>query len=360
VSDADLTDSLADRLRAATADRKPVRIVGGDTKRFYGRKILPEVSGINLVNLGVAGHRGILRYDPAELVVTARGGTPLADIEAALSEKDQHLPFEPPSFGPDATLGGTVAAGIAGPARHASGPVRDYLLGTRMLTGDGRVLRFGGEVMKNVAGYDVSRLMAGSLGILGVLLDVSIKVLPRAPASRTLEIAVDQGDALRRMQALVRTGLPVTASAWLNGHWYVRVEGSPRSLDDAAAHIGGSEVYHDAGFWRGLREQTAPFFGNAARLWRAHVPAHVPPLAVNAPACIEWNGMQRWYADVDAEPLHSLVEAAGGHVTCFRGAPAETEVFAPLAPAVLLLHRSLKAVFDPAGILNPGRMYAGL
>jgi glycolate oxidase FAD binding subunit len=261
-----------------------------------------------------------------------------------------------------ATIGGTVATGLAGPSRPAAGPVRDYILGARVITGDGRALRFGGEVMKNVAGYDISRLMAGSLGILGVLRDVSIKVLPRAPSTRTVELEMNQAEALVRMQRLARTGLPVTASAWLNGHWYVRLEGSPQALNAAAAQIGGRAVYLDAGFWHGLREQTAPFFANASHLWRVTVPAHTPPLDVDFPSCIEWNGVQRWYGNVDDEQLKDAAAAVGGHVTHFRGALAtETEeVFAALPAALMRLHKSLKAVFDPAGVLNPGRMYRDL
>ena len=234
--------ALVDQLRAASADRACLRIVGGDTKRFYGRAVTGTM-------LSVAGHTGIVSYDPAELVITARAGTLLAEIEDALAAKGQHLPFEPPAFGAAATIGGTVAAGLTGPSRHTAGPMRDFVLGTRVLTGDGRVLHFGGEVMKNVAGYDVSRLMAGSLGILGVLRDVSLKVLPRTPATRTLELAIDQAEALRRMQQLARTDLPATASAWLNGHWYVRLEGSLQALNSAAAQVGGQVVYLDAGFW---------------------------------------------------------------------------------------------------------------
>ncbi len=354
MADLDRTVELSECLRAATADRSPVEIVGGGTKAFYGRTTRASR------RCPVDGHRGILHYDPAELVLTARGGTPLAEVEAALAAKGQHLPFEPPHFGAGATLGGTVAAGLAGPARMAAGPVRDYVLGTRVLTGDGRVLKFGGEVMKNVAGYDVARLMAGSLGLLGVLLDVSLKVLPSAPARRTLVVEASQAEALVRMGALARTGMPVTASAWLADRWYVRLDGSPPALDAAARPIGGASLQDDLSFWQGLREQTCDFFTNARVLWRVTLPAHTPPLAVQAPALIEWNGVQRWYADVDADALRTAAAAARGHLTCFRGAPAESEVFAPLTPALLQLHRRLKAVFDPAGILNPGRMYAGL
>jgi FAD/FMN-containing dehydrogenase len=352
---ADLTLALVDQLRAASADRTPLRIVGGDTKRFYGRPVHGSV-------LSLAGHTGIVSYDPAELVITARAGTLLAEIEEALAAKGQHLPFEPPAFGAAATIGGTVAAGLAGPARLSAGPLRDYVLGTRVLSGDGRVLRFGGEVMKNVAGYDLSRLMAGSLGILGVLRDVSIKVLPRAPSTRTLELAMGQAEALQRMQQLAGTGMPVTASAWLNGHWYVRLEGSPQALRAAAAQIGGSVVYLDAGLWQGLREQTAPFFANASHLWRVTVPAHTPPLDVDFASCVEWNGVQRWYGNVDDEQLKAAAAAVGGHVTHFRGALATEaeEVFAALPAALMRLHKSLKTVFDPAGVLNPGRMYRDL
>jgi glycolate oxidase FAD binding subunit len=352
---ADLTLALVDQLRAANADRTPLRIVGGDTKRFYGRPVHGSV-------LPLAGHTGIVNYDPAELVITARAGTLLTEIEEALAARGQHLPFEPPAFGAAATIGGTVAAGLAGPARLSAGPLRDYVLGTRVLAGDGRVLRFGGEVMKNVAGYDLSRLMAGSLGILGVLRDVSIKVLPRAPSTRTLELAMGQAEALQRMQQLAGSGMPVTASAWLNGHWYVRLEGSPQALRAAAAQIGGSVVYLDAGLWQGLREQTAPFFANASHLWRVTVPAHTPPLGVEFASCVEWNGVQRWYGNVDHEQLQAAAAAVGGHVTHFRGALAtETEdVFAALPSALMRLHKSLKSVFDPAGVLNPGRMYRDL
>ncbi len=354
MADHDLTDELSERLRAASAARTPLRVVGGGTKSFYGR------GGDAAAPCRVDGHRGILHYDPAELVVTARAGTPLTELEAALAARGQHLPFEPPHFGAGATLGGMVASGLAGPARHAAGPVRDYVLGARILAGDGRVLKFGGEVMKNVAGYDVARLMAGSLGILGVLLDVSLKVLPCAPGRRTLVLELPQAEALQRMATLARTGLPVTGSAWLDGRWHLRLDGSPPALEAAAGQIGGRALPDDHAFWRSLREHDGGFFAAAPVLWRVNLPASTPPLAIEAPACVEWNGAQRWYGDVDAGRLQALAAAAGGHVTCFRGAPAGAEVFAPLAPALLSLHRRLKAVFDPAGILNPGRMYAGL
>ena len=355
--DGDRTDPLVERVRAATASRTPLRIVGGDTKRFYGRAVEAE-------RLEVAGHRGVLHYDPAELVVTARGGTRLADIERLLLRHGQRLPFEPPAFGEAGTLGGTVAAGLAGPARFARGPVRDFVLGARLLTGDGRVLRFGGEVMKNVAGYDVSRLMAGSLGVLGVMLDVSLKVLPVASGSRTVRRTVDATTAVSDLAAAVQRGVPVTASHWHGGELHVRLEGSERALDDLAPLVEGETVAPEAAhaWWTAVREQQLEHFRQPGRLWRLHVPVDAPlaPFERHESFAFEWNGAQRWVSGLDAEAAYALARECAGHATCFRGAEPADEVFAPLPAALLGLHRRVKQVFDPAGILNPGRLYAAL
>jgi glycolate oxidase FAD binding subunit len=351
--DRDATTTLVDQVREASARRAPLRIVGGDTKRFYGRAIDGQA-------LETRGHRGILRHDPAELVLTARSGTPLAEIEAALASKGQRLPFEPPHFGPDATLGGTVACGLAGPARAWSGPLRDFVLGVRVLTGDGRVLRFGGEVMKNVAGYDVSRLMAGSLGILGVLLDVSLKVLPRPPAERTLAFEMDETTALARLAEIARSALPLSAGSWVDGRACLRFDGSDATLDEIQRRLGGEVVADGGGFWASLREQTHPFFGGARPLWRCAVPPLTPPLPLDGAPLIEWNGLQRWYCCPPDSAAFDAVAAVDGHATLFRRAADAAEVFPPLPAALLRLHRALKREFDPAGVLNPGRMYAGL
>ena len=353
MTDRDCTSGLAAQVQAATRARTPLRIVGGDTKRFLGR----EVTG---AALEVACHRGILRHDPAELVLTARGGTPLAEIEACLAAHGQRLPFEPPHFGAGATLGGTVACGLGGPARAWSGPLRDYVLGVRVLTGDGRVLRFGGEVMKNVAGYDVARLMAGSFGALGVLLDVSFKVLPAPPASRTLARDCDETTALARLAELWRGALPLTGGAWADGRMYLRFEGSPATLDEVGRRLGGEVVADAHAFWAGLREQTHPFFTGDAPLWRCTLPPLAPPIDAGSAPLIEWNGQQRWYRGPAGASMFELAAAAGGHATLFRHAPPGAAVFAALAPPLLRLHQGLKRVFDPAGVLNPGRMYAEL
>ena len=351
--DRDSTEALVAQVREATARGTPLRIVGGDTKRFYGRSVTGAL-------LETRGHSGIVSHDPAELVLTARGGTPLAEVEAQLASNGQRLPFEPPHFGAGATLGGAVACGLAGPARAWAGALRDYVLGARVLTGDGRVLRFGGEVMKNVAGYDVARLMAGSLGILGVLLDVSLKVLPRPAAERTLALEVGQAGALERFAALGRSALPLSAGSWVGGRLYLRFEGCDATLESVERRVGGEAVPDADAFWASLREQTHPFFAGELPLWRCTVPALAPPLPLDGGPLMEWNGLQRWYRCAPDTSPCAEAAAAGGHATFFRHRPDDADAFAPLAPAVMRLHRDLKRVFDPAGILNPGRLYADL
>jgi glycolate oxidase FAD binding subunit len=356
----DQADRLVEQVRAAGRRRAPLRIVGGDSKRFYGRPVDGEP-------LEVAGHRGVVRYDPAELVLTARCGTPLAEVEALLAQHGQRLPFEPPAFGAGATLGGTIAAGIAGPSRAARGPVRDYVLGVRLLTGDGRLLRFGGEVMKNVAGFDVARMLAGSLGILGVLLEVSLKVLPLPAGTLTLRQSLDARAAVDHLSALARRGVPLSGSFWSEGELLVRVEGAAAGFDETAAQVGGATVpaAEAAGLWHAVREQSHPWFARASRpLWRLAVPQTAAALAplCREPAALEWNGRQAWLTGVDRRTVEHLARPAGAHVTLFRRGESDAgaEVFAPLAPALLELHRAVKRVFDPASILNPGRMYEGL
>jgi glycolate oxidase FAD binding subunit len=351
--DRDDTEALVAQVTDATARGTPLRVTGGDTKRFFGRTVSGEP-------LSVQAHRGILRHDPAELVITARAGTPLDEIESQLEAAGQRLPFEPPHFGRPATIGGTIAAGLAGPARAWSGPARDYVLGAVVLAGDGRVLRFGGEVMKNVAGYDLARVMAGSLGILGVLLEVSLKVLPRAAAERTLALDMDERAALERLGALAGSALPLTAGSWIDGRLYLRFEGSAKTLASVTARVGGELLDDGASFWTSLREQSHGYFAGPDALWRITLPPAAAVMALGGPVLLEWNGQQRWCrAGADA-PLHEAAANAGGHATLFRNAPRDCEVFAPLAGPLLRVHRELKRVFDPAGILNPGRMYAEL
>jgi glycolate oxidase FAD binding subunit len=352
MSDRDATVELVERVRDASERRVALRIVGGDTKRFLGREVAGEA-------LDVAAHRGIVSYDPAELVITARAGTPLAVVLSELAAHGQRLAFEPPAFGPAATIGGTVACGLGGPARAFAGPLRDYVLGVRVLTGDGRVLRFGGEVMKNVAGYDVARTMAGAFGTLGVLLDVSFKVLPAPPAARTLALALDAPAALVELERLARTALPLTASAWTAGNLFLRFEGSPRTLDEVQARIGGDVVADAAAPWFAIREHAHPFFVGDAPLWRLHLPADAPPDLLPVEPLIEWNGTQRWCA-LESDSVFATARDAGGYATLFRSPGPRDAVFAEPSAPLRRLHGALKRIFDPAGILNPGRMYPDL
>ncbi len=348
--DHDTTPELIERVRDATATGTPLRVVGGDTKRFLGRALAGT-------ELHTNGHAGIVSYDPAELVITARAGTPLREVEAALAAQRQRLPFEPPSFGESATVGGTVACGLAGPSRIAFGPLRDHVLGVRVLTGDGRVLRFGGEVMKNVAGYDVARTMVGAFGTLGVLLDVSLKVLPCPPASRTLSLERNAEEALVELGRLAATAMPLTASCWCAGSLSLRFEGTGRTLDDVQRRVGGAPVEDGAELWRSIREHAHPFFASQLPLWRLHVPAAASAISMRGEPLIEWNGLQRWYA-VESTAVFDVASVAGGHAMLFRHGGVADAVFARPAEALMRLHGSLKRIFDPAGILNAGRMYA--
>lgn len=350
-----LVAEFADRIRTAAAAKRPLRLRGGGSKDFYGGELAGEV-------LDARAHAGIVSYEPTELVVTARCGTPLAELEAALAEKGQMLAFEPPHFGAGATLGGCVAAGLSGPRRATAGSLRDFVLGARILDGAGRELAFGGQVMKNVAGYDISRLLAGSLGTLGLILEVSLKVLPRPPAELTLRLELDEEQALERMNRWSGQYLPVSATAWYGGRLSVRLSGAPSALRAAASGMGGERIEGGEAqrFWADIREQRDAFFGGEMPLWRLSLPSHAPCVALAGKQLIEWGGALRWLVtDADAGALRAAAEQAGGHATRFRGGERR-DAFAPLAPALARLHRELKKAFDPAGILNPGRLYPEL
>lgn len=354
-----LIDQLSAAIRAATERKSPLQIRGGGTKDFYGN----PVSGQHHDSLDVTACSGVIDYEPAELVVTAGAGTRLADLEAALNQNGQMLAFEPPHFGPAATLGGCVATGLSGPRRASAGAARDFVLGVRMLDGRGNDLRFGGQVMKNVAGYDVSRLMVGSMGTLGVLTEVSLKVLPLPPAELTLRMQLTEADAIEKMNGWAGKPLPVSATCYYAGELMVRLSGAEVAIRAAQAKIGGEEIREGKEFWRAVQEQTHGFFQQAKSLWRLSISSTTPPLALPGPQLIEWNGALRWFVSddsVDAESIRATAKNAGGHATLFRCYQPCASVFHPLAPNMMMLHRLLKQQFDPAGILNPGRLYPDL
>jgi glycolate oxidase FAD binding subunit len=353
----DQTEHLQQQVRRAAATVAPLAIRGGGTKTNFGR----IATG---ASLEVGEHRGIAGYQPKELVITARAGTRLADLEAILAERGQMLPFEPPHFGEDATIGGTIACGLSGPARATAGAARDFVLGVRLLNGRGEVLRFGGEVMKNVAGYDISRLMAGALGTLGVLLEISLKVLPIPAATRTLALEADAASAIARMAQWAGTPLPISATCWEGGRLHVRLSGAAQGVAEAAARIGGEPLAEATAtaLWRDrLREQGHEFFAGEGPLWRLSVPPAAPPIELPGKQLFEWGGAQRWLrSPASAESIRAAATAARGHATLFRGGDRSGAVFQPLAPPLLALHQRLKQAFDPAGILNPGRLYPNL
>jgi glycolate dehydrogenase FAD-binding subunit len=351
--------ALREAVCEAAAKRTPLRIRAGGTKDFYGNVTTGSV-------LDPRGYSGIIDYEPSELVVTARAGTPLSELESALAECDQMLAFEPPHFGSTATLGGCIAAGLAGPRRTAYGPcyggVRDFVLGARMMDGRGEVLTFGGSVMKNVAGYDLARLLVGSLGVLGVILEVSVKVLPQPAAQLTLSFELGQQASLDRLNAWAGQPLPLSASVWQEGVLSVRLSGSGAAVTDARGRLGGElmEASSADGFWIAIREQTQPFFAGSQALWRVCVPSTTPSLDLRGNQLIEWGGALRWLRTSQAAgEVRAAAQQRGGHATLFRGEPAG-EVFTPLPAPLMTIHKRLKAHFDPAGIFNPGRLYREL
>jgi glycolate oxidase FAD binding subunit len=355
-----IVQRLAETLRVAAANKTPLRIVGGGTKDFYGN---PTAGAA----FSTGAYRGVIDYEPTELVITARAGTPLIEIETALREKNQMLAFEPPHFGQGTTLGGCIAAGLSGPRRAYAGAVRDLVLGVRMLDGKGTDLRFGGQVMKNVAGYDVSRLMAGSMGTLGVILEGSIKTLPLPAVEMTLQQQQSEADAIRLMNTWAGQPLPISATAWRGGTLGIRLSGAPSAVEAARQKLGGEVIdpAQAATFWQGIRDHTDTCFSNNRHLalWRLSVNSTTPAIALPGTQLIEWSGALRWFhTDASMEAVRNAATTAGGHATRFRGNGSDqaTGVFHPLSPALAAIHRKLKKTFDPAGILNPGRLYADL
>jgi len=370
----DLSNGLQQTVQAAYQSKTPLNIIGGNSKSWYGRTAVGSP-------LHVSDHSGIIHYQPSELMITARAGTPLTEIADTLDEHRQRLPFDPPHFGEHATIGGTVACNFSGPRRPYAGSCRDFMLGCRIINGKGEVMRFGGEVMKNVAGFDVTRLMAGSLGTLGLLLDISLKVLPHRLAEQTLTLDADFPAAIEIMNQWAATPLPVTAMAADGKRIYFRICGTPSAVEKSRQQINGDLFEDGWSFWKALREHTLAYFDDPRPLWRFSVPqaaAHIQTEAIDEQDWfIGWGGAQRWLrSDLPFDAIQKLAHNAGGTASLFRDKNSdknrnensdgsshgnqEGEVFAPLAPALMQLHRRVKHAFDPANILNPGRMYREL
>ena len=351
--------AIRDQIREASASQSPLAITGGATKAFYGEPLQGAP-------LDIRPYRGIISYEPTELVITARAGTPLAEIDEVLAGHGQWLACEPPVFSPGGTVGGMVAAGLSGPGRASLGAVRDYVLGAKMIDAHGQWLAFGGQVMKNVAGYDVSRLLCGSLGVLGVIAEVSLKVLPVPAQSSSWTFEVDATTAVRRFNELAGRPLPITACAWVDGRASIRLAGAAPAVAAAEAllrdEVGAEPM--DPAFWSALRDHTlptlAPELAPGEALWRLSLPSSTAPLSLPGRWLIEWGGALRWLrTDASAEAVRAAARAAGGSAMRFRG-QGDEPVFDPLPDVLAKVHRRLKREFDPRGVFNPGRLIPGL
>lgn len=341
-TDTDISRSLAEAVQAAAAARTPLAIRGGGSKARY-------TATLRGTPLNVTGHRGVVNYEPTELVITARAGTPLDVIEAALSEHNQMLGFEPPHFGPAATLGGTIACGFSGPRRPYAGSARDFVLGTRIINGRGEILKFGGQVMKNVAGYDLSRLMVGSFGTLGAILEVSLKVLPKPAREITLLFEVSIAEAIDRMATWTAQPVPLSAAAHHGKSLYMRLSGSESAVQSARTKLGGELLETGAAFWEDLREHRLAFFADPRPLWRLSVPPASAPIALPGEWLIDWGGAQRWLkTDAPAAQIESAAAGCGG-----SGRPFGSEVVSATRSGTLwTLNTAIRHALDPTGLFN--------
>ncbi len=348
----DLTHSLQHQVQQAFQLQTPLQIISGGTKDFYGRLPYGEP-------LSVASHRGIIDYYPSELVLTARAGTPLTEINALLAEQGQMLAFEPPLHGPKTTLGGVVACGFSGVNRPFGGSVRDALLGCSLLDGQGRLIQAGGQVIKNVAGFDISRLMVGAAGTLGVLLQLSLKVVPQPEMQLTCRLQISETEALQQMLGLARQGFPLSGLVYDGDYLSVRLAGIESAVRAAQAKLGGDVLTLAAAtvFWQNWNHQQNDFF-NAEEYWRLSVPPATPVLDIEGRFLYDWGGALRWYQTQESpDRLFALAEKVGGHAVRFRTQQRDQVLFQPLSEGLLGLNRKIKTLFDPVGILNRHRLY---
>jgi glycolate oxidase FAD binding subunit len=346
----DLSEDIRQQVRQAAATGTALRIVGSDSKAFYGGDCQATTQ------LSMAGHCGIIDYEPSELVVTARSGTPLSNITSLLAQHRQMLAFEPPSFSEQATLGGTLACGFSGPRRPFVGSARDFMLGCRIINGEGEMLNFGGRVMKNVAGFDVSRLMVGALGSLGVLLDVSLRVLPIPESELTLAYTLSVSEALTQMSALSARPWPLSALAYDGEQLRVRLSGAQAAVQAAARQLGGDLDAQGECFWQDLREQRLAYFHQPGNLWRISMAPASASLALSGAWMLDWGGALRWLkTEEPAEAIHAAAAKVGGYAVCFRG-DNKTD-WIRLDPALMALQQKVRAAFDPLILFNPGRLH---
>ncbi|MCP4121602.1 MAG: glycolate oxidase subunit GlcE [Bacteroidetes bacterium] len=349
----DISQQLIDQVKTAYESKSSLVIKGGGSKQqCCGRTIQGE-------SLLTSEHSGIVNYSPIELVITALSGTSLEELNHELDKNNQQLSFEPPGFGEKGTIGGTVACNLSGAARPWSGSIRDLLLGVRLINGKGEHLTFGGQVMKNVAGYDVTRLQAGALGCLGVLTEISLKIMPKPKDSITIIQEMSESEALLKMQQLASQPKPLSGLAWYDQKLYIRLSGESKTIQKTAQIWGGEQLAEATSFWRALNEQSLAFFQLDAHLWRFSIGPTAKSLVADTETIVDWAGSQRWVlGDYDPQQLHKIAKDAGGHVSLFSGGDRTAEVRQPLSDIERRLQKRMKDAFDPHGILNPGRLYS--
>lgn len=348
----DHIQSLCETVTAANQQQQPLQIHGGKSKIFYGNNInAREVSTTNL--------NGIIEYQASELYITAYAGTPLKEIEKVLATQDQMLSFEPPHYANTATIGGTVACGLSGPRRPYADAIRDCILGTNIINGKGEHLSFGGKVMKNVAGYDVSRLMCGAFGTLGLLTQVTMKVLPKPKAEITIKFEYSEQEAIKQIQTWLTSLIPISATYYENNQLWIRVSGLDDTVTNVQKNIGGEIISSSNAFWDSIKDHQTDFFKDSSPLYRCIIPQNSPTISIQGDTCFEWNGALRWIKSNNSfEEVIEQASALRGHVTLFRSDSKPTDCLNPMNEHLKKLHLNLKQAFDPTGILNPGRMYS--
>ncbi|MFT5427066.1 MAG: glycolate oxidase FAD binding subunit [Gammaproteobacteria bacterium] len=350
-----MTDKLVHQYQAqvqeAYSSETPLSIQGGGSKGFYGRNIQSEL-------LDVSSNSGVISYEPTELVITVRAGTTISEINHVLAGNNQMLAFEPPGFSEKASAGGMIACGLSGPRRPYTGAVRDFVLGVKCLNGKAECLNFGGQVMKNVAGYDVSRLMTGAMGTLGILLEISLKVLPKPAYELTLKGESDFTMAIKLMNQWAGQSIPISAASFYENNIYIRLSGYKKGVIAASNNISLTEYAEGDGYWESVREQTHDYFLGNEKLWRISVPSIITQLDLSGKWLIDWGGALRWLRTSESnEHVRDVVAQVGGHATLFKGGEQDDDIFHPLLPGIQQLHVALKESFDPKRILNRGRLY---